>query len=340
MSAPGERISVIIPCYNASATLAACVRSVVATGYPDLEVILVDDVSTDTTPQIIAALQSEFSEQVRAVRQPAQGGPARARNAGADRATGEYLFFLDSDTIMDGHAMERFSQRIREVAAVVGIYEAEPINAGAVARYKAYLNHYFFARGGVIPYEVFDSARAGIRADIFRELGGYNTSLKWGMDFENEELGYRIIKRHAMVLDPDIHVGHHFPGFARLTRTYFTRVAQWMEIFMIRRKFESGGVTSAGTGLSSAALLCALASLPGMIAHPAVGFGSLVLWLVYLWGYSGFFAFVLHKRPAYAPLAIFLNMYFTVVLACGALTGALRVISGRSQMREIIASQT
>lgn len=336
---PAERISVIIPCYNATATLEACVRSVIATGYADLEVVLVDDVSSDATPELIAALAAEFPDQVRSLRQPEQGGPAKARNAGADMASGAYLFFLDSDTVMDSHALDRFAARIRDAAAVVGIYEAEPLNPGLVSRYKGYLNHYFFARGGVISYEVFDSARAGIRADVFHELGGYNTSLEWGMDFENEELGYRIIKKYSLVLDPEIHVGHHFPGFTKLTRTYFTRVAQWMEIFMIRRKFESGGVTSAGTGMSSAALLCALASLPGMIAHPAIGFVSLALWLVYFWGYGGFFGFVLKRRPAYAPVAVLLNMYFTVVLACGALTGVLRVISGRSRMRELIGAR-
>lgn len=331
-----KTISVIIPCYNAAKTLQACVVSVLKTNFSNLEILLVDDLSTDSTPDIISNLCDEFPKKIRSVKQVTRGGPSRARNSGADKATGNYLFFLDSDTIMARDALENFSRRINSADAVVGIYEAEPLNPGIVSRYKAYLNHYFFSRRGIIPYEVFDSSRAGIKTDIFRELGGYNTSLKWGMDFENEELGYRIIKKYKMVLDPSIHVGHHFPGFVGLTKTYFKRVAQWMEFFMLRRKFESGGVTSADTGLSSASLLFSLISLLGTIGHPMIGFLSLLFFLIYLKGYSGFFLFVAQKRIAHTPLAICLNIYFTLVLSVGALVGCVKALTGQSQIPDVV----
>ena len=331
-----KKISVIIPCYNASKTLRPCVLSVMNTNFSSLEILLVDDLSTDSTPQIISDLCGEFPKQVHSVKQITRGGPSKARNAGANKATGHYLFFLDSDTVMATDALDNFLLRINSVDAVVGIYEAEPLNPGIVSRYKAYLNHYFFSRSGVIPYEVFDSSRAGIKADIFHELGGYNTSLKWGMDFENEELGYRVIKKYKMVLDPSIHVGHHFPGFIGLTKTYFKRVAQWMEIFMLRRKFESGGVTSASTGLSSASLLFSLISLFGIISHPMIGLLSLVFFLIYLRGYWGFFLFVAQKRITHTPLAMCLNFYFTLVLALGALFGCTKALTGQSQIPDVI----
>ena len=86
------------------------------------------------------------------------------------------------------------------------------LNAGAVPQYKAMLNYYFFARKGVIRYEVFDSARAGIRREVFDALGGFNESLGWGMDYENEEFGYRLTREHTNLLDPAIAVRHQFPG--------------------------------------------------------------------------------------------------------------------------------
>ncbi len=329
-------ISVIIPCYNASKTLRPCVLSVINTKFSNLEILLVDDQSTDSTPNIISKLCDEFPKTVKSIKQMTRGGPSKARNSGADKAIGHYLFFLDSDTIMAADALDNFLLRIKSADAVVGIYEAEPLNPGMVSRYKAYLNHYFFSRSGVIPYEVFDSSRAGIKADIFRDLGGYNTSLKWGMDFENEELGYRIIKKYKMVLDPNIHVGHHFPDFIGLTKTYFKRVAQWMEIFMLRRKFESGGVTSADTGLSSASLLFSLISLLGTIGHPMIGFLSLLFFLIYLKGYLGFFLFVAQKRIAHTPFAICLNIYFTLVLSVGALVGCIKALTGQSQIPDVV----
>ena len=339
MNKTNQSISVIIPCYNAERTLEACVRSVILTNYPRLQIILVDDLSTDSTSLIMTKLEKEFSGQICIFQQKEQGGPAKARNAGARVATGRLLFFLDSDTIMDPGGLKSFSEQMLKVDAVVGVYEAEPINHGIVSRYKGYLNNYFFSRHGVVPYQVFDSARAGIRAEVFKDLGGFNTDLRWGMDFENEEFGYRIIQKYKMILDPDIHVAHHFPSLGKLTKTYFSRVSQWMEIFMIRRKFESGGVTSMGTGVSTAASMCALVSLLGVSIHPMAAIASLFFFALYSWGYSGFFLFVLRKRPTNLPIFIGLNIYFSIVLALGAAAGASRVFFGSSQMRKFFTDK-
>ena len=332
-----DKISVIIPTYNAETTLEACLRSIIATGYTPLEIIVGDDYSSDSSPAIVARLAAEFPGIVNPLSLPGRSGPAKVRNAGARVATGTLLFFLDSDTVMDKMALARFAERILDADAVVGIYDAEPLNSGLAARYKGYLNHYFFSRNGVIPYEVFDASRAGIRADVFADVGGYNEALTWGMDFENEDLGYRLIKAgYRMLLDPSIHVRHHFPDFTKLTRTYFTRVAQWMEIFLIRRRFESGGVTSAGTGISTASLLLAFGLLPFLALTPYMGLTSLVCVGIYFYGYQGFFRYVLARRPSFLGPAILLNVYFTMVLALGASTGLSRVIAGRSQMRRVL----
>jgi glycosyltransferase involved in cell wall biosynthesis len=84
--------SAIIPTYNHTRFVAAAVESALAQTRPPLEVIVVDDGSTDDTP---AVLQS-FAARVRAVRQPNRG-VAAARNAGAALATGDVLAFLDAD---------------------------------------------------------------------------------------------------------------------------------------------------------------------------------------------------------------------------------------------------
>ncbi|MDA1131777.1 MAG: glycosyltransferase family 2 protein [Proteobacteria bacterium] len=331
-------ISVIIPSYNSAGTIADCIRSVLETGYAPLEILVVDDCSTDESPGIVEGIAAEHADRVRLVRQPRNAGPACARNAGARAAKGEFYFFLDSDTRMLPGALASFRNRIEDADAVVGIYDLQPLNPGAAPLYKALLNYYFFARKGVIGYEVFDSSRAGIRAKAFEAVGGFDESLGWGMDYENEDLGYRLIEQHSMLLDPEISVRHHFPGFCKLARTYFLRVALWMEIFASRRKFESGGVTSAGTGLSSAALLAALplamASLLPLPAPAPAGLAATgaVLFVVYLAGYAGFFAFVARHRPVFLVPAVLLNIAFTVIIGAGAAYGLLKVLSGTSRV--------
>ena len=95
-------VSVIIPAYNASATLTSCLESINATDYDgDVEIIVVDDVSTDDT----CAITEEFGCTL--IRQRDNGGPALARNAGAKAARGDILFFVDSDTEMRADAIDQ-----------------------------------------------------------------------------------------------------------------------------------------------------------------------------------------------------------------------------------------
>jgi glycosyltransferase involved in cell wall biosynthesis len=318
-----KKISVIIPCYNASSTIVSCVQCVIDTGYPSLQIVLVDDVSTDNTAPMLEELRDRYPRTITVVRHEINSGPAKGRNTGAAHADGDYLFFLDSDTEMLPDALDNFIATIERCDAVTGIYHYESLNPGWASTYKALLNYYFFSRKGVIDYEVFDASRAGIKTAVFRDLGGFNESLKWGMDYENEEFGYRLTRKYKNLLDPSIVVKHVFPGIAGLTKTYFLRVALWMEVFMTRKKFESGGVTSAGTGLSSAALLACLVLLPLMFLSPSIGYLCTAFFFIYLWGYFGFWCFVLKQKPSFIVTAALLNMYFTLVIAAGALFGFL-----------------
>jgi len=94
-----SRISVIIPTYNRGEMVTRCVRSALATEYPELEVIVVDDCSPDDTRERIAA---EFGAdgRVRYLRNERNSFQAVSRNRGAAAATGDYLLFMDDDNVM------------------------------------------------------------------------------------------------------------------------------------------------------------------------------------------------------------------------------------------------
>ena len=88
-------VSVIIPVYKVEKYLVGSVDSILNQTYKNLEIILVDDGSPDTCPQMCDEI-AEKNENVRVIHKE-NGGISSARNAGIDEATGEYLFFLDSD---------------------------------------------------------------------------------------------------------------------------------------------------------------------------------------------------------------------------------------------------
>lgn len=88
------KISVIIPAYNAEATIARACRSVQNQEYPEVELVVVNDGSRDGTGRILADLARE---QGLVIVEQNNGGVSKARNTGLDRASGDYLMFLDAD---------------------------------------------------------------------------------------------------------------------------------------------------------------------------------------------------------------------------------------------------
>lgn len=98
------RISVVVPVYNVASYLDACLESLAQQTEGDLEVVMVDDGSTDESPEIAGSF-TERDARFRLVRQ-ANAGLGAARNTGASHATGEFIAFVDSDDLVPRHAYE------------------------------------------------------------------------------------------------------------------------------------------------------------------------------------------------------------------------------------------
>ncbi len=97
-------VSVIIPAYNMEKYIGRCLSSVIAQTYSDLEIIVVDDGSSDNTYDIA----KEYSEKDKRVfiYHKENGGVSSARNFGIEKATGEYIFFFDPDDLLEKDCIE------------------------------------------------------------------------------------------------------------------------------------------------------------------------------------------------------------------------------------------
>lgn len=116
-------VSVIIPVYNGERHIAQCVRSVTAQTLESIEIILVDDGSTDGTAKILAQLAEEDAR-IRVIAQENAGAGA-ARNRGLDSARGEYLSFLDADDFFEPDMLAAALDAARRDGAQIVIFGSD-----------------------------------------------------------------------------------------------------------------------------------------------------------------------------------------------------------------------
>ncbi|MDL2406078.1 glycosyltransferase family 2 protein [Rhizobium calliandrae] len=109
-------VSFVIAAYNAADTLERAIDSALAQGAVSMEVIVVDDCSSDSTPTIAG---NHPDPRVRLVAMPRNGGPAAARNAGLDAARGRWVAVLDSDDALRPDRMARLIARAEKVEAQI-----------------------------------------------------------------------------------------------------------------------------------------------------------------------------------------------------------------------------
>jgi succinoglycan biosynthesis protein ExoO len=101
--------SVIIPAYNVSGIIGRAIRSAAAQTLPPLEILVIDDCSTDNTVEVVKALGREIPF-LRLLSTPANGGPAAARNVGLRAAKGDWIALLDSDDSWKPGRLKRLSE--------------------------------------------------------------------------------------------------------------------------------------------------------------------------------------------------------------------------------------
>ena len=100
------KLSVIIPAFNAEKTICQCLDSVLAQSVKDLELIVINDGSEDSTEEILNRYANQYPDTIRTATVE-NGGQGRARNVGMNMATGEYLGFVDSDDWIEPKMYEK-----------------------------------------------------------------------------------------------------------------------------------------------------------------------------------------------------------------------------------------
>ena len=197
------RVTIIVPAWNAEDTMDACLAACLEQSYAPVEVIVVDDGSTDATA---AAAERRG---VRCIRQD-NAGPAAARNRGAKEGDGEVLAFTDSDCVPRRDWLEKLMAAMDNGAAAVG-------GAYAIANEHAWLavfvqeeialRHEGFRQGT----DFLGSFNFAVRRAAFEQVGGFDESFTQASG-EDNDLAYRLHDiGAAFAYAPGAVVAHHHP---------------------------------------------------------------------------------------------------------------------------------
>jgi glycosyltransferase involved in cell wall biosynthesis len=109
-----KKVSIIVPIYNNKSTLIPCMSNLINQTLDDIEIILINDASTDNSMQIINLFSERFPDKVVPIDSPFNQGAGGARNLGIAKASGEYIGFVDADDIIEPTMYEKlYNEAIR-----------------------------------------------------------------------------------------------------------------------------------------------------------------------------------------------------------------------------------
>jgi glycosyltransferase involved in cell wall biosynthesis len=225
------RLSVVIPARNAALHLAPLLAALAPQLLPGDECIVVDDASTDNSARIAEEHGVAILSLLR------RGGPSAARNAGAKRATGDVLVFLDADVAPHPGLLSRFRERLEQspgLSAVFGSYDANPSAPSTVSRFRNLL-HCYTHRTGNPDAGTFWAGCGAIRRSDFLGVGGFDAVRFPEPSVEDIELGLRLKRSGGRILlDPSLQVQHRKAWtFASMLRAdFFHRAIPWAGLIL------------------------------------------------------------------------------------------------------------
>ncbi len=301
--AGGPRITVIVPAYNARATLPACLDAINAMNRRPDEILVFSDGSTDDTDEIARKAGATVIRNADVPR-----GPAHGRNQAAQAATSDLLLFVDADVVISPDALDRMiaDMQSNHAAAAFGSYDDSPRSQRLTSLY-ANLRHHYVHQHSARDATTFWSGLGLIDRETFLSAGGFDEKLFTHPSIEDIEIGARLVSAgHRIRLVPEA-LCKHWKDWS-LWRVWHTDVVRralpWSRLIADKKTV---GVDLNVTSVERVKSLLALATLvalagavlllpfqppiqPAMLLVAAALCASLYIWLN-----RGFFGFLVRR---------------------------------------------
>jgi glycosyltransferase involved in cell wall biosynthesis len=275
-------VTVIVPAYNAEATLGDTLDALEAQDHPPVDVIVVDDGSTDRSPDIARKYVGRSRHRVTVLEQDNKG-PAAARNRGVEATDADIIVFLDADCVPPPDWLAALTGALNDdvVGASCGYFPVNPEHL--VARFVDHEIARRQERSLGKEVDVLATYATAYRRDAFLAAGGFSTDFRTasGEDFD---LAFTLHQKGGRLLFTDAgRVGHHHPPSLDIyLRQQYHRGYWRVPMYLRNRDKFVRGDSYTGYEAQTQFILANLAvlSLPATAVHaaaPALGLGLLLV---------------------------------------------------------------
>lgn len=218
------KLSIVIPCYNVEKYLEACIKSVIESKCDNIEIILVNDGSTDSTLDIINKYSKEYSF-IKVV-DKSNGGLSSARNAGIKVSKGDYITFIDSDDTID-------SSIIKKILNVIDKGDYDLITYGVKMIYKDHTQDvdtglYTTTDKNVVKTLMPNIYPAACNKVFKRNIFGKNL-FKEGIYYEDVEFIYRALPDISSIYNISGYYYNYYQREGSITYTFNNKIYDMLD---------------------------------------------------------------------------------------------------------------
>ncbi len=193
-------VSVIVPTKNSGRFLEACLRSIKEQSYKEIELIVVDNFSTDNTREIAERYADKFFER----------GPERSAqvNYGVKMASGEFVYKVDSDFVLEQGVVGQCIEKIVEGNDAIVVHNTPDESVSWIARIRKF-------EVDMYKYDLTHSSARFVKKDVYEKIGGFNEAITAGEDYDFQNRlnnrGYKtgFVDAEALHLGEPVNIWKH-----------------------------------------------------------------------------------------------------------------------------------